>query len=136
MAIAGQTVDSHQRAVRTSFQEWRKAAESGDAEAYVSFLTEDAVVVSPGQAELSGKPAILASVREFVARNSLSFADWRSQEVVVFGDAALHRYTIVTTLHPRGGGNRVAQEQRYLDVLRRESDGQWRVSHHMFNVGK
>jgi uncharacterized protein (TIGR02246 family) len=133
---AGQTTESHQKAIRTSFREWLKAAESGDADAYVSFLTDDAVVVSPGQAELSGRAAILTSVREFVARNVLTFADWRSQEIVVFGDAALHRYTIVTTLHPKGGGDPVAQEQRYLDVLRRGADGQWRVSHHTFNVGK
>ncbi len=54
----------------------------------------------------------------------------------MFGDAALHRYTVVTTLHPKGGGAPVAQEQRYLDVLRREADGRWRVSHHVFNLGQ
>jgi uncharacterized protein (TIGR02246 family) len=127
-------METDRNAILSAFQAWLKAAESGDADAYADSLTEDAVILSPGLPEVVGRPSILAATRGFVAHNSLTFADWTPQQVLVFGDAAVHRYTIVTTRHPKGEGDLVRQEQRYIDVLRRGVDGRWEVSHHMFNV--
>jgi uncharacterized protein (TIGR02246 family) len=127
-------MEADRDAILSGFQAWLKAAEAGDADAYASFMTEDAVILSPGLPEVVGRPSILAATKAFVARNSLAFADWMPQQVLVSGDVAVHRYTIATTRHPKGEGDPVRQEQRYIDVLRRDVDGRWLVSHHMFNV--
>jgi uncharacterized protein (TIGR02246 family) len=128
-------VRSDRDAILSSFEAWLKTAEAGDAEAYAGFMTEDAVILSPGIPEAAGRDTILAATRIFVANNTLAFADWIPQEVVVSGDMAVHRYTIVTTVHPKSGADPTSQKQRYIDVLRRGADGRWLVSHHMFNVG-
>jgi uncharacterized protein (TIGR02246 family) len=127
-------MDTDRNAILSAFQAWLDAAAAGDADAYADFMTEDAVILSPGLPEVVGRPSILAATRAFVAHNSLTFADWIPQQVLVVGDAAVHRYTIATTRHPKGEGDPVRQEQRYIDVLRRDVDGRWLVSHHMFNV--
>jgi uncharacterized protein (TIGR02246 family) len=121
-------------AVIRSLRDWLASAEAGDSDHYVSFLTDDGVILSQGVPTVSGKPAALAAIRAFVARFTLTFEELETQDVRVSGDMALHRYTIVTVQHPKVGGPPVRIRQRYLDVLQRECDGQWRVSHHMFNT--
>jgi uncharacterized protein (TIGR02246 family) len=121
-------------AVIRSLRDWLASAEAGDVEHYVSFLTDDAVILSQGLPAVTGRPAALAAVQAFLARFTLTFEELETQDVRVSGDTALHRYTIVTVQHPRAGGPPVRIRQRFLDVLQRECDGQWRVSHHMFNT--
>jgi uncharacterized protein (TIGR02246 family) len=125
---------SAREAIVGSLRGWLAAAESGVAEHYVSFLTDDAVILSQGLPTVTGKPAALAAVQAFVARFTLTFDELETQDLRVSGDTAFHRYTVVTVQHPKAGGAAVRVRQRYLDVLQRECDGQWRVSHHMFNT--
>jgi len=132
----GQVTPPHpdRAAVIRSLRDWLASAEAGDAEHYVSFLTDDGVILSQGVPTVTGRPAALAAIRAFVARFALTFEELETQDVRVSGDTALHRYTIVTVQHPKDGGAPVRLRQRFLDVLQRECDGQWRVSHHMFNT--
>lgn len=55
----GQTADADKGAIRAAFQEWVRVAECGDADTYLSFITDDAVVMAPGQPEVVGKQAIV-----------------------------------------------------------------------------
>jgi ketosteroid isomerase-like protein len=58
------------------------------------------------------------------------------EEVIVAGDIAIHRYSGIATLTPKMGGEPVIADRKFMDVLRRESDGQWRVARHMFNLNR
>lgn len=132
----GQTADADRSAIRSAFQEWVRVAERGDADTYLSFITEDAVVMAPGQPAVVGRHAIGPWIKDFFAQYAFKFSEWNSQEVVVARDVAFHRYTGVATLTPRVGGASLRQDRKYLDVLRRGADGRWRASHHVFNLNQ
>ena len=72
--------------------------------------------------------------RDLFASFILTWSDCQSEEVVVVGDLAFHRYTGVLTVTPKQGGEASRDNRRYLDLLRRGADGRWRVWQHIFTV--
>lgn len=129
----GQPGDRDQQAIRSAWEGWLKAAGAGDADAYMTFLTDDAVIVdmAQGQPPVVGKKAIHPWVKDFFAKFAFTWAE-KSQDIVVVGDTAFRRYSGVATFTPKQGGEPNRNDRKYLDVLRRGSDGRWRVSHHIF----
>ena len=107
--------------------EWADAASAGkDVERIISYWTDDALVVPPGQPVVEGK----AAIRTFVA-DSLKIPGFKihwSSEKVIFspdGKLAYMRGTNETTV-PGPGGNLMTLAGRGVTVWRRDPDGQWR----------
>jgi uncharacterized protein (TIGR02246 family) len=133
----GQTADADRKAIRSEWEGWIKVAESGDADHYMKYLTDDAVIIdmAEGQAPIVGSKAIAPWVKDFFARFTFTWTE-QSQEIVVVGDRAFRRYTGVATFTPKAGGDPSRNDRKYLDVLRRGPDGRWRVSHHVFTLNR
>jgi uncharacterized protein (TIGR02246 family) len=123
-------------AIKSAFAEWVRVSEAGDATAYSTYITDDALFLGPDQPPVVGKAAIQPWVAGFFADWQFSFPQWTEDEVIVAGDVAIHRYSGVATLTPRNGGAPVIADRKYMDVLRKEADGQWRVARHMFNLNR
>jgi uncharacterized protein (TIGR02246 family) len=123
-------------AIRSAFAEWVGVSEAGDADAYATFITDDAVFLGPDQPPIAGKATIRPWVAGFFADWQFSFPQWTTDEVIVAGDIAIHRYSGVATLTPKRGGSPVVADRKYMDVLRKETDGRWRVARHMFNLNR
>jgi len=123
-------------AIKTAFAEWVAVAEAGDADAYSNFITDEAVYLGPGGPAVVGKEAIHAFVAEFLDGWNFSFPTWTTDEVIVSGDLAVHRYSGVAILSPKEGGEVVELDRKYMDVLRRQADGRWLVARHMFNMNE
>ena len=132
-----QAVDADQKAIRTAWEGWLRVAGAGDADAYMTYLTDDAVIIdmTQGQPPVVGRQAIHPWVRDFFNRFTFTWAE-QSQDIVVVGDTAFRRYTGVATFTPKQGGEPSRNDRRYLDVLRRGADGRWRVSHHVFTANR
>jgi uncharacterized protein (TIGR02246 family) len=114
--------------------EWADAAADGtDIEKIVSYWTDDAVVIPPGQPIVEGK----AAIRTFVA-NSLKIPGFRIHWVskgVSFspdGQAAYMRSTNEMTV-PGSDGKVMTLHGRAVTVWRREPDGQWRCAVDIWN---
>ena len=43
--------------IRQLYEEWPRAAQAGDIERYLSFLTEDVQLMPPNESEMRGKQA-------------------------------------------------------------------------------
>jgi len=54
-----------------------------------------------------------------------------NQELQVFGDWAVFRGVLVGTVTPKGGGEPMPLANKFVNVLRRESDGSWK---HVWDV--
>jgi uncharacterized protein (TIGR02246 family) len=107
--------------------EWADLATAGkDVEKVVSYWTEDAVLIFPGQPVLEGKAAIRAYVT--ASFNTPGFKiHWVSQRPVFSPDAKLAymRGTDELTLPGQNGGN-VTVHLRGISVWRLDPDQQWR----------
>lgn len=106
------------------------------ASAYLALHTDDAVLMYPGMPAIQGHESIKAFILDFCQKYRFEFPEWETDELSVREDLAIHRFHGVAILIPRGGGEAVHRDSKYLDVLRRGRDGRWRVAIHMFNTNQ
>lgn len=114
--------------------EWAEAASSGkDVEKIISYWTDDAVVIPPGQPVVEGKAAIRAFVADSLKIPGFSI-HWVSDNVSFSpdGQLAYMRSTNRTTV-PGADGKLMTLHGRALTVWRLESDGQWRCAVDIWN---
>lgn len=148
-AVAGCQAPAPERAdpnedaarIRARFDETGSAfsAESDPeraADIYLSMHTSDAVLMFPGAPAVVGHAGIRPFIVEFVKNYQFAFPDWTSEELLVSGDLAVHRFSGTALMISRETGDTIAEERKYLDVWRRGDDGEWRVARHIYNMNK
>ena len=107
--------------------EWADAAAAGkDLEKIVSYWSDDAVVIPPGQPVLAGKAAIRAYVAASLQIPGFKI-HWTSEKVVFSSDGKLAymRGTSEMTV-PGPTGALMTLHGRGVTVWRLDPDGQWR----------
>ena len=107
--------------------EWADAAAAGkDLEKIVSYWSDDAVVIPPGQPVLEGKAAIRAYVAASLQIPGFKI-HWTSEKVVFSSDGKLAymRGTSEMTV-PGPTGALMTLHGRGVTVWRLDPDGQWR----------
>ncbi len=107
--------------------EWADAASAGkDLEKIVSYWSDDAVVIPPGQPVLAGKAAIRAYVAASLQIPGFKI-HWTSEKVVFSSDGKLAymRGTSEMTV-PGPTGALMTLHGRGVTVWRLDPDGQWR----------
>jgi ketosteroid isomerase-like protein len=109
--------------------EWASAALAGkDLDKIVSYWTDDAVVMEPGQPAVEGKTAIRKYVSESLHTPGFSI-HWVSQKPTFSPDGkmAYMRGTDVMTV-PGADGKTITLHLQGYSVWRLEPDGEWRCS--------
>jgi ketosteroid isomerase-like protein len=107
--------------------EWADLASAGkDVDKIVSFWSDDAILIFPGQPVLEGKPAIRAYVEASLKTPGFKI-HWVSEKPVFSPDGKLAymRGTDELTV-PGPGGTTTTLHLRGISVWRRDADGQWR----------
>lgn len=113
-----------ERAIREVVETWMSASRAGDVATVLDLMTDDVVFMVPGR-EPFGKAEFAASANNAQGISLDSVADIR--EVRVLGDWAYLRNHITVTMTP-AGGTPVRRSGYTLTVMRRESDGRWRLA--------
>jgi len=111
--------DQDVEAIRRVLERFVEAWNRRDADAFGELYTDPHVDVNHTP-QVETRAQTIADLRARFARSSARL-DVTSDEVLVFGDWAVQRGSIAVTT-PDG-----AQRLRYIEVLRRDGDGQWRV---------
>lgn len=101
---------------------------AGDTERYLTFLTDDAVLMPPNGPAINGKEAIANWNRTMTAQVRITDYASRDDEIVIAGDWAFRRATVDWTLTPVAGGPGVRDTGKYIILYRREADGPWKVA--------
>ena len=107
--------------------EWAEAASSGkDIEKILSYWSDDALLIYPGQQVLDGK----AAIRPYVA-SSLSIPGfkihWVSSKAVFSPDGKMAYMPATEELTAPGpDGGLVTKQLRGIAIWQRDSDGEWR----------
>jgi uncharacterized protein (TIGR02246 family) len=113
-----------ERAIRGLIDTWLAASKAGDIQTVLSLMTEDVIFMVPG-AKPFGK-------REFAAasegmKNIRMEGTSEVQELRVLGDWAYLRNFIDLTVTPPSGAP-MRRSGYTLTILRKESDGNWRLA--------
>lgn len=114
-------------ALRAAIKDWAAAAQARDAATFVSFYTEDAVVMMAGAPDLSGLPAIRDGIGGMMQDPAFALS-FEPSSVVVARSGDLAYETGPYSLTMTGPDKKPATEKgHYVAVWRKHSDGTWKV---------
>src|SRR5262245_65785726 len=113
-----------ERASRELVDTWMEASRAGDTATVLSLMSDDVIFTIPGR-EPFGKEAFAASSQSMKGFRLEGSADIR--ELRVLGDWAYLRNFIEITVTPPGGAS-VRRSGYTLTILRKGSDGRWRLT--------
>jgi len=108
-----------------------------DTEKLLALRTDDVVYLVPGRAPLVGQDA----VRKYLGEISGQLANWDMlayeenwQEVQVVGDFAFEWGTVNIRAMQEGEKRESAALRNVMQVLRRQPDGDWKISRAVWNI--
>jgi len=107
---------------------YNKAFNQGDAAACAAFFTEDVLLMVPGQPMVRGKKAFEDIYRSRIDQDTGGTHTNKLVEYGVEGDLAYQVGTYAIEGTPEQG--------KFLNVLKRQPDGTWKVAISMFNSDK
>lgn len=117
-------------------RQWREAAEANeDVELIVSYWSDDAKVIPPGQPPVVGKEALREMVSSFMEIPGFSVS-WESEEVHVSADGRMAwMYGTNAFTFPDEEGNLVTTPGRAVTVWRKNENGEWKCAVDIWNEG-
>jgi ketosteroid isomerase-like protein/quercetin dioxygenase-like cupin family protein len=124
---------SPQEAVKAFYKDWSQATLARGAEGYASYFAEDAVLLPPNAAPVSGRAAIRDWQQRTPQEATLSPEAVSEDEFQVSGGFVLYRSTLKGRRTPKSGGAAEAFENKYFDVLRRKPDGGYEFIRRMWS---
>lgn len=120
------SLDSDRAALMETSREWARAAASGDLERTISFWSDDAIVMPPGQPVVVGKAAIREFLRQALAIPGFSIT-WEPEHASVVNQSDVaymverNRITV-----PDATGTPRVQFGKAVTVWRKDSTGAWK----------
>jgi uncharacterized protein (TIGR02246 family) len=114
-----------ERAIRELVDTWFAASRTGDIPTVLSLMTDDVVFMVPNNKPF-GKDEFAAAAE---GMNGVRI-EGRSeiQEIQILGHCAFLRNYIEMTVTPPAGGTPSRRTGYTLTILRKETDGQWRLA--------
>lgn len=116
------------------YREWVDRFSEEGASAYAAFFTEDGALWPPAAPAVEGREAVERWVAAFFDMLDIEVDTWEREPPEVSGDLAIARYHIVGRYVRREDGARLPFDQKYLDVLRRQDDGSWKIRIHAWSA--
>lgn len=127
---AGALTDSDREAIRGVVAKFDQAMTAGDRKAAAAAYAEDALLLPPNTAEVSGRDAI----EKFLGGlPKISQFKETVEEIQGDQDYAYPRGTYEMTFTPPGSRMQVSDKGKVLAVWRKQSDGSWKVSRVIWN---
>ena len=121
-------------AIRAVDDAWGKAATAGDGNAIAALYTDDAVLYPPMEAVVNGAAA-KKYWTDFTAGYS-SEAQLTTSSVEGRGDLAYATGTYRMTVTPKKPGAKAMppEEGKYVEVMKKQADGSWKIAHDIWNT--
>jgi uncharacterized protein (TIGR02246 family) len=114
-----------ERAIRELVDTWLLAGRNGDTQTLLSLMTDDVVFMVPGDKPFGKEEFAVAAERMKDVR-----IEGRSdiQEIQICGKCAFLRNYIEMTVTPPDGGTSIRRTGYTLTILRKDTDGRWRLA--------
>ncbi|MDA2931041.1 DUF4440 domain-containing protein [Acidobacteria bacterium AH-259-O06] len=114
-------------------EEYIATANAGDVDGWLATLTDDAVFMPPNEPAVTGKEAI----RSWVVKSFFDPFDIQlslsHEEVEVAGDWAFVQGPFSYSLTPKAGGEVIEESGKFIDILKRQSDGSFKYARAIWN---
>ncbi len=121
-----------ERAIREMSDARARAFNEGNAAAIAQYFSDDAILMAPGTPPLKGPEAVEAYYQEIFDEFDAELTSYYN-EVQVSGDLAYGRGTAEVRLIPKNGDSVTTSVSKYLNILRKQEDGNWITTHDIWN---
>ena len=119
-------LEADRKAILATDRPWQEAIAAKDVERSLSFWSDDAVVLAPGQPKLVGKDAIRRFVTESFRIPGFGIT-WETTGVELSPDGELaYAFGNTTTTFSGPDGKSAAMKAKSLTIWRKEPDGRWK----------
>lgn len=119
-------------AVEGIWQEYAASLNAGDLDRWLSLWTDDGIQMPPGESLVVGKDRIRKRNQGFLDRYEFDM-NISNQEIETAGDWAYSRGVYKATLTAKSGGDVIYVDGKYMTILKRQSDGSWKIHRDIFN---
>ena len=132
-AAAASLSDQDKASVKAVDEEWARAAKAGDGQAIAALYVADAVLLPPGEPIVKGEAA-----KKYWVDFGNGYAgptELNTMTVEGGGDVATAIGTYKMTLTPKKAGAKPlpTDEGKYIEVLKRQEDGSWKIAYDIWN---
>ena len=129
-----ETIDysADEEKIKELFSNWvNKVSGSENPQNYFEFVTDDFILSEPNGPAITDRNALTTNVKEFMsAFSQIQLKDWKSEEIIIRDDIAIHRHSGVLVLTPKGDTTKMEASLKYLDILKKNENGEWNVYIH------
>lgn len=136
------TEQNDKDAIVTLYKAWNEAVETGSREGYLALLDQQIRMTPPGAPDIVGWDAYAEFLIPVFDSASYTITPVSNYDIEVLDDIALARYDYIVGVSLKEGVEGVEQagalnqqesNLKYSDVLRRQTDGSWKVLRHTWN---
>jgi ketosteroid isomerase-like protein len=126
------TTEADMAAIETLRADFVTAYNAEDIDGLLSLFAADAVRMPPDEPALSGTEELRGyfSSRFELADIEVSIAN---DETEVAGDWAFARGNFGVRVTPAAGGESVEYTGKWINIMQRQADGSWKISHNIYN---
>lgn len=132
-ACQTQATSADETALRKLDDEWSKAAGSRDVDKTISYYSDDAVVMPPNIATLTGKEPIRTLWKSMLGSPDFS-GGWKATKVEVARSGDLAYVSGTYEFNEKDdSGKPITDKGKYLEVWKKQADGSWKCVADMFS---
>ncbi|MFQ5813619.1 MAG: YybH family protein [Anaerolineae bacterium] len=125
-------VEADIAAINEIWEGYTAGANTGDLDLWISLWDVNGIRMAPDAPPVIGKEQIRAQMKVPFEQLDIEIAI-DNQEVQVGGDWAFSRGTYTLSTTPKAGGETAHVDGKFLTVLKRQSDGTWKIFRDIFN---
>ena len=114
-------------AIKAHYDKYFISGNANDLDLFISLWTDDAIRMEPSYHAVVGKEKIRAFFKDSFEKFEADIAPYGEIQVEVCGDMAYSRGTYVLKLTPKEGGETFVFDGKWLDILKRQDDGSWKI---------
>ncbi len=130
--IANQEIE--RKKISQHLQKWIDVSEKGETDRYFDFITEDFVFYVQGLPPIDNRDSLRAFLEPFFRDNSFSLPEWETREIIITENIAIHIWSGIAYITSKDGSNKFELDRKYLDIYRKDSNGEWKCYLHSLNT--
>ena len=123
-------------AIRQLQSDWNVAVEAGSVDGYAAVLDDDIELLPTDAEPINGVGNYRAMLNGVFDSDNFQVEVMGLSDIEVDGDRAYARYDYIIHRTPKGSTETVSSYRKFLDVMRRQDDGSWRVYKHIWNYNE
>jgi uncharacterized protein (TIGR02246 family) len=119
-------VSADEKSIRELIEGWERATADGDLKKLLGMMDDDVVFLVPGKPPMRGRPAFADTFRAILEHFRIASKS-EIQDLQVSQGLASCWSEMTVTIKPLHGGAPMRRTGHVITVLRKSSDGTWRI---------